>query len=61
MNNNRLTTALLVVIAITLLVNLAFKVRVNCSGNMTGCGQYMAKGCCANKTGNFAINKAKGE
>ncbi|NVN98018.1 MAG: hypothetical protein HXX17_01750 [Geobacteraceae bacterium] len=55
------STTLLVVIAVALLVNLAFRVRTGESGDPGGRSQYVSKGCCANKGGGCAADKAKGE
>lgn len=55
-----ISTSLLVIIAVALLVNLAFKVKVSGSGD-SAAGRYASKGCCANSGGGCAANKTKGE
>lgn len=56
-----ISTTLLVVIAVALLVNLAFKVRSGASVGPGSGSQYVSKGCCANKGSGCAADKVKGE
>jgi len=51
------TTALLVIIASTLLVILAFKVRTGATADMPRNGQVVSKGCCGSSGGGCAANK----
>ena len=56
-----ISTTLLVIIAVALLVNLAFKVRIGATGESSGRNQYVSKGCCANSGGGCASIRVKGE
>lgn len=59
-----ITTVLLVIVASLLLVNLAFKVKVDSTSIRLTEGQATAKGCCAKGgggCGSSGENKIKGE
>lgn len=52
-----LSTALLVIIAATLLVILAFKVKTGTTADIAGKGRVVSKGCCGNSGGGCAANR----
>jgi len=51
------STTLLVIIASSLLLILAFKVKAGTTADISGPGQVVSRGCCGNSGGGCAVNR----
>lgn len=52
-----ISTTLLVIIASSLLIILAFKVKAGATADISGQGQLVSRGCCGNSGGGCAASR----